>query len=499
MKIVMKEIRKSFGPVEVLKSVNFQVNDNEVHALIGENGAGKTTLVKVLTGMYHDHSGTILINGIEKKFKSVRDSEANGIAIVSQELNVFGEMTILENLFIGKEIRNRFGHIDESKQTKVAKDIFSKLGVSFNLERKVNELSVGLQQMLEIAKSLILDAELIVMDEPTSSLTDVEITKLFKVINLLKKEGKSFIYISHKLDEIFEICDSVTIMRDGRFILRDQVRNLTQIDIVKNMVGYDVGDLFSEKKKIKIGKSLLRVDGISKKGYFKNISFEVKEGEIIGFAGLIGSGRTDVMNAVFGINPADEGQYYLKGKPIKINSVNQARKNRIGYVTENRKDEGLFLDFDVQENVLLNNLLVLSNKYNVINKKKSEEMAKKFFTMVNLKYRDLDQLASQLSGGNQQKVVLAKWMANNPRILILDEPTRGIDVNSKRQIYNLIYEMKALRIGVIIVSSELVELLGVADKIYVMHEGSIKAEMINDNLSDAEVMKYMMGGEIYEG
>ncbi len=494
MRLEMKQICKSFGPVEVLKNVDFIVEHNEVHALIGENGAGKSTLVKILTGIFDHNGGEIYLDGELQHFKTIRDSEAKKIAIVNQELNVFGDMTVLENLFLCKEIRNKFGHIDVKKQTKIANDIFSRLGMNLNLKQDAKELSVGLQQMLEIAKALIIDAELIVMDEPTSALTDKEINNLFRVITLLKKDGKSIIYISHRMKEIAEICDSITILRDGKFIIRDKVANLSYDDIVKNMVGYNLGGLFPEKKYIKPGKSLLKVCNLSKKGLFKDINFEVREGEIIGFAGLMGSGRTEIMNAVFGIDPADSGEFYYKDKQVSIKSVQQANKCGIGYVTENRKDEGLFLDFNVLDNVLFNNLVQLSNK-NIINKKLSVETTNKYLNLVNLKYRDLEQFAFELSGGNQQKVVLAKWLASNPQILILDEPTRGIDVNSKKQIYELIFKLRELKIGFIIVSSELIELLGIADKIYVMHEGHMSATLDNNGLTDETIMKYMMGGD----
>jgi ribose transport system ATP-binding protein len=497
MKLEMQGINKFFGPVQVLKDVHFKIEHNEIHALVGENGAGKSTLMKLLTGIYPLESGKILVDEKPVDFKSVRDSENAGIAIVNQELNVFLEMTVLENLFINKEIKNNIGRIDVKEEVKIADEIFSRLNINLDLNEPVKNLSVGQQQMLEIAKALIVNAEIIIMDEPTSALTEVETETLFKVIGVLKKEGKSIVYISHKMKEIFDICDTITILRDGQFIIRESLSNMSYDQIVTNMVGYELGGLFPEKPKYKIGSSLLRVEGLNKKGDFRNINFEVKEGEIIGFAGLMGSGRTEIMNAIFGIEPAESGKFYYRDNEVNITNVEDAKKIHIGYVTENRKEEGLFLDFEIKENILLNNLDMLS-KYNIINKSDVDVLATEFSKLVNVKARDLLQLAGELSGGNQQKVVLAKWLATKPEILILDEPTRGIDVNSKKQIYELIYELRRLNIGFIVVSSELVELLGITDKIYVVHEGQITGELVNHNLTDEIVMKYMMGGEIDE-
>lgn len=495
MHLEMKGINKSFGPVHVLKDVDFIVKENEIHAFVGENGAGKSTLMKILTGIYHKDSGEILVNDESVEFKTIRDSEAHGIAIVNQELNVFGDMTVLDNLFINKEIKGNLGKIQFDQQAEIAKKIFERLNININLNAYMNTLSVGVQQMIEIAKALLLDAELIVMDEPTSALTEVEIENLFKVIRILKKEGKSIVYISHRMKEIYEICDSITILRDGVFIKREALDKITNDEIVANMVGYELGGLFPNKPEVKLGKSLLKVKNISKEKQFTDISFEVREGEIIGFAGLMGSGRTEIMNAIFGVDPIESGSIYYKDKETRIRNVSDAKNCHIAYVTENRKDEGLFLDFSLKENLLFNNLVELSNN-TIIDTEKLDEITNEYFKVVNVKCRDYEQLANELSGGNQQKVVLAKWLATHPEILILDEPTRGIDVNSKKQIYELIFKLRELNIGFIIVSSELVELLGIADKIYVMHEGRITGKLENNpDLTDEQVMKYMVGGK----
>jgi ribose transport system ATP-binding protein len=492
MKLEMKGINKSFGPVKVLFDVDFALDKNEIQALIGENGAGKSTLMKILTGIYSMDSGEIKINGNQVSINSIQDSQKYKIAIVNQELNVFKDMTVLENLFVGKEISNH-GFINNKEQTKLASAIFKRLGIKLNLETKVKELSIGMQQMLEIAKSLVNDAEVIIMDEPTSALTEKEIEILFGVIKKLKKDGKSIVYISHRLKEIYQLCDSITILRDGKFIKKSKVNQITFDEVVKNMVGYELGQLIPEKPKVKIGKQLLKVENLSIEGKFNDVNFELNEGEIIGFAGLMGSGRTEIMNAIFGVDKYEAGQIKINGKNVEIFSVAKAKKLGIGYVTENRKDEGLFLDFSILLNIIINNFKILSKKL-VIDKKASELIANKMTSKMKLKFRDLDQSAYELSGGNQQKVVLSKWLASNPRILILDEPTRGIDVNAKKQIYEMIFELKKTNIGIILVSSELIELLGMSDRIYVMREGKMMKQVVNNNITDETIMKYMMGG-----
>lgn len=496
MKLELRNICKSFGPVEVLHNIDFHVDENEAHALIGENGAGKSTLVKILTGIEDSDTGQIFIDGVEHKFKNVLESEAVGIAIVNQELNLFSDMTVLENLFICKESK-KFGFINKKVQIEIAKKTFKRLGIELDLNQSVGNLSIGLQQMLEISKSLILDAKLIVLDEPTSALTKVETDNLFRVLRLLKKEGKSIIYISHRLNEIFELCDTITILRDGNLIIRDKVKNLSFDDVVKNMVGYDLGNLFPNKPEVEIGEVLIEVKNLSKENQFQDINFKVHEGEIIGFAGLMGSGRTEIMNVLFGVEKKSKGTILFRDKVVKLNSVQSAKKLGIGYVTENRKEEGLFIDSNIKQNILYNNLNKVSKNF-FINEKHLQDLTSEFTKLVNLKYRDFEQLIFELSGGNQQKVVLAKWLATEPTVLILDEPTRGIDVNSKKQIYELIFKLKQMKIGIILVSSELVELLGVTDKIYIMREGNIKAVLDNKNINDEIIMKYMMGGNEHE-
>lgn len=495
MKIEMQNINKKFGPVQVLFDVDFTLEKNAFHALVGENGAGKSTLMKILMGIEDYESGSITIDGNPVSFKSVLDAERNGIAIVNQELNIFPEMTVLDNLFISKEHKKGL-IINEKSQRKTAQALFERLNISIDLDKRAKELSVGLQQMLEIGKALLVDSKVLVLDEPTSALTDKEIDNLFNVLNTLKKEGIAIIYISHRLSEIFMLCDTITVLRDGKKIITEATKKMTFDDVVNNMVGYELGGLIPPKPKVTLGNTLLEVKNLSKTGQFEPLDFSVREGEIIGFAGLMGSGRTEIMNALFGVTRKTTGNIMMHGNPVTIKNPVQAKALGFGYITENRKDEGLFLDFNIRDNILFNNFERVSRR-TFIKEDKLEALTKTMTKTVNLRYRDFEQYIFELSGGNQQKVVLAKWLANNPKILIMDEPTRGIDVNSKKQIYDLIFKLKEQKLGVIVVSSELVELLGIADTIYVMHEGALKATLKNDNLTDKAIMQHMMGGTGY--
>lgn len=494
MNVVMQQINKSFGPVQVLHDVKLSVNTGEILAMVGENGAGKSTLMKILTGIYTKDSGEILIDDQAVEFHSIRDSEAKGIFIVNQELNVFKDMTVLENLFLNKE-HGRFGLIDEESQRKQAAVVFQRLGIDLDLDTPVGRFSVGQQQLLEIAKSLLLEAKLIIMDEPTSALSGKEIDMLFEVIRRLKAAGTAIIYISHRLKEIFDLCDRIIILRDGRFILSSSIAEMNFDSVVKNMVGYDLGELFPEKPSLPPGPEILRVEGLSDGNRFRDVSFTVHQGEILGFAGLMGSGRTDVMNVLFGVEPKTTGEVFIKNKLVNITSPRKAKQVGMAYVTENRKDEGLFLDFTISNNVLMNNLRILSRR-GIVNQDQTIEFTNDLMSQVNAKYQGLSQLIEELSGGNQQKVVLAKWLGTKPEVLVLDEPTRGIDVNSKKQIYELIFTLAKIGMAIVVVSSELIELLGICDHIVVMREGQVMTHLENQQLTDEEVMKHMMGGVI---
>lgn len=495
MHLKMHKINKYFGPVQVLFDVDFEVNENEFHALIGENGAGKSTLVKILTGIENRSSGDITVNDVPVIFRNVLDAEKIGIYIVNQELNLFPEMTVLENLFICKEPLKK-GFIDEAEEKKQALEVFKRLDMNVDMNKPVKFYSVGVQQLIEIAKSLLGEAKLIILDEPTSALSSREISILFSTLRILKEEGKSIIYISHRLPEVFELCDSLSILRDGHFVLREFIENLNFDKVIKGMVGYELGNLFPNKPDVKLGSLLLEAKNVTRAGEFSDISFTLRAGEIIGFAGLIGAGRTELMNALFGVTTFESGSLKISGKTVVIKSVFQAKKLGLGYVTENRKEEGLFLDESITNNIVYNNLVTLS-KFGFVDAEESTKLVDTAVNEVSIKATSMKQKINQLSGGNQQKVVLAKWLATHPYILILDEPTRGIDVKSKKQIYDLIFRLKEQNYGVILVSSELVELLGVTDRIYVLREGQLMKELQNNNIKDEDVMVHMMGGVEY--
>ena len=495
MHLKMQKINKFFGPVQVLFDVDFEVTPNEFHALIGENGAGKSTLVKILTGIEQKTSGDVFINDEPVQFKTVLDAERLGISIVNQELNLFPEMTVLENLFICKEM-TRGVFIDQDAQIKRAQDVLAQLDIHVDLHAPVKRYSVGVQQLIEIAKALLEDAQLIILDEPTSALTTKEITQLFNVLKKLKNAGKSIVYISHRLPEIFELCESISILRDGKLVKRSPLDRMDFNGIIQNMVGYDLGHLFPEKPMIAPGKTLLEARNLTRQNEFEDISFSLKAGEIIGFAGLIGAGRTELMNALFGVTQFEHGELWIDEQKVTIKSVAQAKRLGLGYVTENRKEEGLFLDESITNNVLYNNLKALS-KWGLVDGDKTSELVSRSTEEVQVKSHSNAQIINQLSGGNQQKVVLAKWLATQPKILILDEPTRGIDVKSKKQIYDLIFQLKKQYFGVILVSSELIELLGVTDRIYVLREGRLMKELENTQIKDEDIMVHMMGGNTY--
>jgi ribose transport system ATP-binding protein len=494
MELKMTEITKSFGNVQVLKSAGIHVKDKEIHALMGENGAGKSTLMKILTGVYSKDGGNIVINGEVQEFTTIKDSENKRIAFIHQELNVLNDMTIVDNMFLGKEIKNKFGLLDKKTMVKLAKEKLLLLGLDVDPNTIIRDISIGKRQLVEIAKALLMDAELIIMDEPTAALTDKEIDLLFKIIRALKETGVSFIYISHRMEEIFELCDEVTVMRDGAFIGQKRTSETSFDEIVSMMVGYDLDDRFP-RAEVEPGEVILSVKNLTKKGKFENVSFELRKGEVLGFSGLMGSGRTDVMHAIFGSTPFDSGAILLNEKDVNINSPITAKKLGIGFITEDRKNEGLILDFSVAENTVLPSLTAFEEKKLVKDKKITETVAQ-YIKKLNVKTPNQTIPVGKLSGGNQQKIVIAKWLITNPQILILDEPTRGVDVGAKKEIYEIINQLKKDGVAVIVVSSELPEVLGICDRIAVMHEKKLKKIFDRKDASQEKIMEYATGGGI---
>lgn len=493
MNITMKDIYKSFGANRVLTGVDFDLQDGEVHALMGENGAGKSTLMNILIGLHQRDQGTIVIDGQERYFANPREAERDGIAFIHQELNVWPDMTVLDNLFIGKERTSKLGLLNTSEMKALANEQFQKLSVTIPLNQEAGECSVGEKQMIEIAKALMTHAKVIVMDEPTAALTEREIQKLFEVITSLKKEGVSIVYISHRMEEIFTICDRITVMRDGKTVDTKAIPDTNFDDVVRKMVGREITDRFPERKS-EPREIVLEVKNASKKGQFKDVNFSVRSGEIIGFSGLMGSGRTEMMRTLFGLDSLDSGEIWVKGKKVAIRNPNDAMKAGIGFVTEDRKDEGLVLDFSIRDNMVLTNLYSFAPK-GVINEKKEQEFVDILIKRLQIKTQSSSTLVRNLSGGNQQKVVIAKWIGIGLSVLILDEPTRGVDVGAKREIYQLMNELTERGVAIIMVSSELPEVLGMSDRIIVVHEGKISGELSQQEATQENIMTLATGGQ----
>ncbi|MEK4688749.1 ribose ABC transporter ATP-binding protein RbsA [Bacillus sp. FSL W8-1202] len=492
MQIEMKDIHKAFGKNQVLSGVSFQLMPGEVHALMGENGAGKSTLMNILTGLHKADKGQISINGNETYFSNPKESEQHGIAFIHQELNIWPEMTVLENLFIGKEISSKLGVLQTRKMKALAKEQFDKLSVSLSLDQEAGECSVGQQQMIEIAKALMTNAEVIIMDEPTAALTEREISKLFEIITALKKNGVSIVYISHRMEEIFAICDRITIMRDGKTVDTTNISETDFDDVVKKMVGRELTERYP-KRTPSLGDKVFEVKNASVKGSFEDVSFYVRSGEIVGVSGLMGAGRTEMMKALFGVDRLDTGEIWIAGKKTAIKNPQEAVKKGLGFITENRKDEGLLLDTSIRENIALPNLSSFSPK-GLIDHKREAEFVDLLIKRLTIKTASPETHARHLSGGNQQKVVIAKWIGIGPKVLILDEPTRGVDVGAKREIYTLMNELTERGVAIIMVSSELPEILGMSDRIIVVHEGRISGEIHAREATQERIMTLATGG-----
>ena len=494
MNIEMKGINKSFGSNQVLKDAGFYLKDGEVHALMGENGAGKSTLMKILTGVYTKDAGTVIIDGKEVNFKSPQEAEKAGIVFIYQELNVLFDLTVEENLFMGKEITKRFGICDKKAMRKQAQEIMDRMGVQIPIDAVMSDLSVGQQQMVEICKALMVDAKVIIMDEPTAALTERETEGLFEVVESLRKKGVSIVYISHRMEEIFRLCDRITILRDGSYIGTENISEIDMDGVVKMMIGREIGERFP-KRDAKIGDVVLKVEGFTKEKLFHDVCFEIKAGEVLGVSGLMGAGRTEIMQAIFGMMPRNSGKVYIDGKEVTIKNPAQAIAAGIGFITEDRKTEGLLLEKSIAENIEIANLKSIS-KNGVLSKSKQESLVKKGIEDFRIKCFGPWHECNNLSGGNQQKVVLAKWVATNPKILILDEPTRGVDIGAKKEIYNVINQMAAKGVAIIMVSSELPEVLGMSDRIMVVREGEVRGILNGKEADQEKIMTLATGGTL---
>ncbi len=494
MNIEMTGIMKSFGTNQVLDNAGFFLRDGEVHALMGENGAGKSTLMKILTGVYTRDGGIVKVNGQEVNYSNPQEAEAAGIVFIYQELNVMFDLTVEENLFMGKEITKGFGICDKKAMRAKAEEVLERMGVSIPVDTVMSDLSVGQQQMIEICKALLVDAKVIIMDEPTAALTQSETAALFEVIENLKKRGVSIVYISHRMEEIFELCDRITVLRDGQYIDTCEIKDITMDDVVKMMIGREIGERYPSRNH-SVGKTVFEVKGLSRKGAFNDVSFTVGAGEVLGVSGLMGAGRTEIMQAIFGYLPADSGEILIDGQPVKIKNPMDAMKAGIGFITEDRKVEGLMLDKTIRENIALANLGTISGS-GVVSKAKEKSLISRGIEEFKIRCFGTEHECGNLSGGNQQKVVLAKWIYTEPKILILDEPTRGVDIGAKKEIYNVINDMARKGVAIIMVSSELPEILGMSDRVMVVREGDVRGILNIENASQESIMTLATGGTL---
>ena len=499
----LRGISKRFAATQALDDVSLDLLPGEVHALVGENGAGKSTLVKILAGVHQPDSGTIWLDGEQIQIPGPAQSRALGIAVVHQEPRLFPDLTVAENVFMGHAPSGRLGTIDWRATRRAAAALFRELEVHFDVGAPVRGLSMADQQLIEIAKSLSMDARVLILDEPTASLSAHEVDRLFTIVRRLRDRGVAILFVSHRLDEVFDLCDRATVFRDGRHVITTATGDLTTADLVRHMVGRAVS-LFP-KVETPVGDVLLEVEGLTRAGVFRDIGFSVRSGEIVGLAGLVGAGRTEVARVLFGIDRRDEGVVRLEGRSVTFASPSEAMNAGIAYLPEDRHQEGLVLDFSIAQNVTLPILPRLFPRF-LIGSALERKVAHDYTEQFNVRMTGVEQLVGALSGGNQQKVVLAKWLASKPRVLILDEPTRGIDIGAKVEVHRIISELAASGLAIILISSDLPEVLAMSDRILVLHEGRITAEIPRARATEERVMfaatgnvEPIVAGELAEG
>ncbi|WP_066371955.1 sugar ABC transporter ATP-binding protein [Neobacillus fumarioli] len=490
----LEGINKSFSGVSVLKNVKLDIYPGEVHALLGENGAGKSTLMKILTGVYSPDSGTVKIDGQPLTLHSIHDARNYGIEMIHQEISLFPSLSIAENLLIGREkIFSKMGFIDRTKLRERTNEVLQRLMLKKDPNTLVKELSVGEQQLVEIAKALLMDVRYLIMDEPTAALTDLETERLFDIIQSLKASNVGIIYISHRMEELFSIVDRVTVMRDGQYIDTRMIKDATEHQLVSLMVGRSVTERYP-KEQASVGEEILRLENVSS-AHVHHITLNIRAGEIVGIGGLMGSGRTEVARIIFGVDRKTKGNLVWKQQVCNFKSPVEAIKKGIAFATEDRKQQGLVLSAGIRENISLPTLKQRS-KFGFIESSKEKTLVNSMITKLRIKSHSMDQEACRLSGGNQQKVVLAKWMATEPSLFILDEPTRGIDVGAKQEIYRLMNQIVAEGNAILLISSDLPELLGMSDRVYVMRDHTIAGELQRDSFDQDVFIKIATGGEL---
>jgi len=487
----LQHATKSFGAVHALEDGDIELFGGEVHGLVGENGAGKSTLVKILAGVHRPDAGRLVIDGEEAIFENAKQSQAAGIAIIFQEPTLFPDLTVAENIFVGAQPLKSFRRIDGRKMRRDAAAVFDQLGVRIDPDRVARGLSIADQQLVEIAKALTANARVIVMDEPTAALTSSEVERLFGIVETLRLRGAAVLFVSHRLDEIFAICQRITVMRDGRHVLTKPTGELTVQSVIRAMVGRDMDALFP-KAQTEPDRVVLKVDRLTREGVFTDVSFEVRSGEIVAFAGLVGAGRTEVARAIFGIDRWDAGSVEIDGRRLRPGSPTAAMAAGVALVPEDRRQQGLVMDFSIERNIALASLGRVQHA-GLIPRGAERRFARDWVMRLQLKYGRLTNPVWTLSGGNQQKVVLAKWLARKPKLLIVDEPTRGIDVGTKAEVHRLLSELAAQGVAVLMISSELPEVLGMADRIVVLFEGRVMREFSRAEATEDAIMHAATG------
>jgi rhamnose transport system ATP-binding protein len=485
------DVRKSFGAVAALRSGSLRVEPGSIHALIGENGAGKSTLVKIVAGVHRRDAGTFRFLGEGVDFTSTAASKAAGIAVIYQEPTLFPDLSVVENIFMGRQPLGAGRRIDRAAMNAEARSLFERLGVHIDPRRPARGLSIADQQIIEIAKAISLDARLLIMDEPTAALSGVEVERLFAVARSLRDEGRGLVFISHRFEEVFELCDTVTVMRDGEYVSTQRIAETTVDRLVAEMVGREVADLFP-KTVAEVGEVVLEVEGLSRAGVFHDVSFQVRAGEIVGLAGLVGAGRSEIARAVFGVDRYDTGSVTLLGKPVRPRNPRAAIRAGMAFVPEDRRKQGLVTEESVARNVAGVIRTGLA-KGGLLTSGSENRAAGPWAGRLEVKTSALDMHATTMSGGNQQKVVLAKWLATEPRLLIIDEPTRGIDVGTKAEVHRLLSDLAGQGLAILMISSELPEVLGMADRVLVVCEGRITADIDRDDATPENVMRAATG------
>ncbi|RIK55758.1 MAG: D-xylose ABC transporter ATP-binding protein [Chloroflexi bacterium] len=487
----LRDITKTFPGVVALDGVSFDVRPGEVHALLGENGAGKSTLIKIIAGAYQPDAGGLIFNGEAVRLASPREAAARGVAVIYQEMSLYPELSVAENIFMGRHPRGPLGSVDWRRMVAGAEALFRTLDVDINVRHKVSRLTVGNRQRVEIAKALSQQARILIMDEPTASLTAHDVEILFGIVRRLRDQGVGIIYISHRLDEVFELADRVTVLRDGKYVGTLDAQEATPDRLISMMVGRTLDNLFP-KETVPIGAPVLEVRGLTRSGVVEDISFEVRRGEIVGLSGLVGSGRSDLAQAIFGAHPPDRGEIRIDGKPVHVRTPRDAMRLGIAYVSEDRQRQGLVLPMSVKENVTLAVLTDLT-RFGFVRLRDEERQAAQSVERLRVRTPSLMQQVANLSGGNQQKVVLSKWLLRRPKLLILDEPTRGIDVGAKAEIHRLMSELAAQGIGILMISSELPEIMGMSGRVLVMRRGRLVAEFARANATQEAIIAQAMG------